>query len=141
MIRNVEDNEALRWQFVVGLVCLLVLSVYGFLLWIRFEIKESLDRGDKDYLKQTFSRWDRAGRPEDSDPRFPFGGGRKSFVQSNIVVSIDGKVYHTQFAITERKSRRPGTLFVSTNGILLQVLPNGRATVSPVEAMGSHPKH
>lgn len=105
-------------NYVVVFVALLVAALVA-LIWLRVTVNRSLDRADAFEITQRLKRWVEAGEPQ-GDKLAEFMQGRRSdVVVSNRVFSIDGTNFTTQFAVTKPKSGRAGTLFVTTNEVLI----------------------
>lgn len=83
-------------------------------------IQNSLHRADCIELTEHFRRWNEAGSPRGAEQLANFLRGRRSdLVVSNRTFSISGTNYITQFAVTNLHSNREGSLFITTNGVLV----------------------
>lgn len=106
---------------------LILCAVAGYFIWASIFITQSLHRADIVELTQTLKRWIEAGRPEGKALSDFMHGRRPDLVVSNRLVTIEGTNFATQFALTTPKSQRPGTLFVTTNEVLIWVRSTGEA--------------
>ena len=108
---------------VVGVLCLAMLGFF----WLRVTFRHSLDRADGFELTQNLKRWGEAGRPEGKKLTEFMQGRRPDIVFSNQLLAIGGTNFVTQFALTKPKSGRAGTLFVTTNEVLIWADMSGRS--------------
>jgi hypothetical protein len=89
-------------------------------IWRKVE-DETLVKADEIELGATYDRWVEAGRPE-GERLAEFMKGRRSDL---IIVSrsfiIEGTNFGTQFGLMQPKSRRIGTLYVTTNRVFISM--------------------
>lgn len=110
---------------------LIVCAAIGLYVWARIYVTRSLHQADIIELTLTLKRWVEAGQPEGEALAEFMRGRRQDLVVSNRSFMIEGTNYLTQFAVTQPKSRRPGTLFVTTNEVLIWLAPNGQSKLVP----------
>lgn len=125
-----ESRGGWLWSFVCFVVILIACAGVGYYLWARIYVTRSLHRADGIELTQTLKRWVEAGRPEGETLTEFMRGRRQDLVVSNRSFTIGGTNYGTQFAVTKPKSQRPGTLFVTTNEVLIWLAPTGQAELA-----------
>lgn len=126
-----ESRGGRLWSFVCFVVILIAGAGVGCYVWARIYITRSLHRADVIELTQTLKRWVEAGQPEGETLTEFMRGRRQDLVVSNRSFTIGGTNYGTQFAVTKPKSQRPGTLFVTTNGVLIWLAPTGQPELIP----------
>lgn len=122
-----ESRGGWLWSFAGLAGLLIVCAALGYYVWARINVTRSLHRADIFELTQTFKRWVEAGRPEGDALTEFMRGRRQDLVVSNRSFTIEGTNYLAQFAVTQPKSQRPGTLFVTTNEVLIWLDRNGRS--------------
>ncbi|SRR6266496_332263 len=101
---------------VVVTVCLLIALAPE--IWRKLE-ERSLAQADQLELRATYDRWMEAGRPQGDKLSEFMHGRRADLVVSNRSLTVNGTNYVTQFALTQSKSGWAGTLFVTTNRVLI----------------------
>jgi hypothetical protein len=126
-----ESRGGWLWSFLGVAGMLIVCAAIGYYVWARIYVTRSLHRSDIIELTQTFKRWVEAGQPEGATLTEFMRGRRQDLVVSNRSFTIEGTNYLTQFAVTQPKSQRPGTLFVTTNEVLIWLAPNGQSELVP----------
>jgi hypothetical protein len=113
-------------SLIVVLVALVLCAALVGFVWLRINVRHSLDRADGFELTQRLKRWVEAGKPEGEKLAEFMQGRRADVVATNRVFSIGGTNFVTQFAATKPKSGRAGTLFVTTNEVLIWLDSSGR---------------
>ena len=111
------------------LVALVLCAVLVGFVWLRVKVRQSLDRADGFELTQQLKRWVEAGSPQ-GDKLTEFMQGRRSdVVLTNRLFNIGGTNYATHFAVTKPKSGSAGTLFVTSNEVLIWLDSSGRTEI------------
>jgi hypothetical protein len=101
----------------IGVAVVAAMVVAG-VFW-ETEARNGLIYADRAVLRATFDRWFEAGQPTgDALCRF-MEGRRPDLVMTNRVFVIGGTNYMTQFALTNSMAGLKGTLFISTNRVLI----------------------
>jgi hypothetical protein len=126
-----ESRGEWLWSFAGLAGLLIVCAAIGYYVWARIYITQSLQRADIIELTQTLKRWIEAGQPKGEALTGFMQGRRQDLVVSNRLFTIDGTNYTAQFAVTNPKSQRPGTLFVTTNENLIWLTPAGQPELVP----------
>jgi hypothetical protein len=116
-------------------VILLFLAAVGLMslfpyVW-RKQLERSLAGADRSELRSNYDRWVEGGRVEGDMLAKFLQGRRADLVVTNQVFNIRDSNYVTQFALLKSKSGVAGTLFVTTNGILLWLDSSGAAMLIP----------
>jgi hypothetical protein len=108
---------------VLGLLCLLVLgATCGF-------GTVALERSDREQLLGTARAWLRAGSPQGAELALFLEGRDERLVVSNRTFVIEGREYHSQFALVDPWLRGGGTLFVTSNLTVIAQPPSAPAKV------------
>ena len=114
------------------LLLIIVSAAVAFFLVLkgwRVLMERSLARADQLELGATFDRWNEAGRP-DGERLLEFMKGRNpSLSVSNRSINISGQDFTTQFASTQSRSGWEGTLFVTTNRVLIWLNASGQPEI------------
>jgi hypothetical protein len=110
--------------FLIILSVVLMLFLAG-KAW-RILQEKSLARADQLELGATYDRWVEAGRPEGDNLIEFMKGRRPDLTASNFSFAINGVNFATQFALTQSKSGWRGTLFVTTNRVLIWLDSSGQ---------------
>jgi len=109
---------------------LLIIAGAGLALFLAGKVwrvleERSLAKADQLELGATYDRWVEAGRPE-GERLAEFMKGRNQYlVVTNRSFIIGGTNFATQFAFTQSKSGWAGTLFVTTNRVLIWLDSSG----------------
>ena len=123
-----QDSSMGNWvMLIVGGI---FVAVIGGFLYLRISINHSLHRADCITLTETVRRWKEAGSPTGAKMGEFMQGRRPDMFSSNRLVSIAGTNYTTLLAITKPSSHRPGTLFVTTNGVLIWLGSSGNPQIA-----------
>ncbi len=88
-------------------------------LILSFFVTRSLHRADCAEISSYYKGWIQAGKPGGEELIKFMQGRRRDLIVTNRIFLIQGTNYFSQFAVTEPKSLRDGTLFITTNGILI----------------------
>lgn len=126
-----ESRAGWLWSFLGLAGVLIVCAAIGYYVWARIFVTRSLHQADIIELTQTLKRWVEAGRPEGEALTEFMRGRRRDLVVSNRSFTIGGTNYLTLLAVTQPKSQRPGTLFVTTNEVLIWLAPDGQSQLVP----------
>jgi hypothetical protein len=121
-----SETSSIGWLLFIG-ISFVVLLVVLFIM-LRSAKNHSLDRVDGVGLTETVQRWVEAGKPE-GDKLSEFMQDRNDFVVSNRVFDIGGTNYTTLFAVTNPRSHRDATLFVTTNKVLIWLESSGNVGI------------
>lgn len=122
-----------RWFWNIAKVVgvLILCTVISFYIWAGISITRSLHRADIFELTGILRAWVKAGQPEGEALMEFLRGCREDIIVSNRLFTIEGINHVTQFAVTRPKSRRSGTLFITTNEVLIWLAPNGQSKLVP----------
>lgn len=110
---------------IVGALAILFLAGKVWRVWEE----RSLAKADQLELGATYDRWVEAGRPEGEKLGEFMKGRRPDLTFSNRSFTIVGTNFKTQFAFTRSKSGWAGTIFVTTNRVLIWLGTSGQPQV------------
>jgi hypothetical protein len=125
-VSSAGEDGRVPWVFLIVIVCLLI----GWVL-TSWEKRLSLDRFDRAMAIELLKSWRKAGQPEGRALTEFMQGGAPDTIVSNCEVTIDGTEYQTIFAVTNARSHRVGTLFVTKGDALIWVDARGQPTIEP----------
>jgi hypothetical protein len=108
--------------FIMGAAVLLAIGAS--LVWPVVQ-RRSLAQADAAELRATYDRWTEAGRPEGAKLAEFISGRRKDLVQTNRSFVIGQAQYVTVMAFTQPMQDNGGTLFITTNKVLIWLPPHG----------------
>jgi hypothetical protein len=91
--------------------------------------RRALVYADRVVLSASYQRWVEAGRPAAGALQEFMKGRRVDLVVSNLLLTANGMNYMTQFALTNSMAGSEGTLFVTTNGVLIWMNSTRRASI------------
>jgi hypothetical protein len=113
-------------------ICLVGLAVgICVLLFVGHDYQASLLRVDCMLLKGYHDAWLKAGAPVDGEALTKFREGRPpEIVPSSRLFVIGGTPFFTQLASTNLRGRE-GTLYITSNGVMLLEAKPGVAKVVP----------
>jgi hypothetical protein len=123
-----SENALGGFSNLIVVAVVLCAALVGF-VWLRVNVRHSLDRADGFELTQLLKRWAEAGKPQGDKLAEFMQGGRPDVVATNRVLTIGGTNFATQFAVTKPKSGRAETLFVTTNEVLIWLDSSGRTEI------------
>ena len=129
-----EQDESWVDVWPVAVLVLAVLFGVGLFAgfrYLRSGVREGLQRADCIELTEALRRWAEAGSPQGQHLREFMAGRRPDLIFSNRSFTIQGTNFVSQFAVTKPKSKREGTLFITTNELLIWLNESGHAEVVP----------
>ena len=110
-------------QYIYGMVLVILfpmLCAAGFwFMWLRGNVRASLDRVDKFELHETFKQWTKAGQPRGRDLEKFMNGRGVNIVATNYPHVVKGTTFWVQFVVVKARSSRKDALCITTNGILI----------------------
>lgn len=111
---------------IAAVVCILILVAALRLYWRWYE--RDLAELDQMGLRAAVDRWAESGSPQGKAMN-SFLEGRDYLIATNWVVSVGGSNAVTLFALSKPKAGRAGTLFVTTNKLILRLGASGKAEI------------
>lgn len=123
-----ETNDNPRSGF-LNLSCALAVVLLSALLifvWFRISYGNSLDRADRMKLRHHLKQWVEAGSPQGTELAEFMRKTTSDIVVTNRVFAMIETNYIAQFALVKPNRWRAGTLFVTTNEVLIWVGQSGR---------------
>lgn len=130
MIQEEEGRESSVGTWFSWIAVTVIGLVIGGFVFLKLSVRRSLHRADCITLTETVRRWKEAGGPS-GEKLVEFMQGRRSdMAVSNRLFTINRTNYATLLALTRPSSKRIGTLFVTTNGILIWLDSGGNPKIA-----------